>query len=436
MPKTLSGMGHHVLASALPKRSRYAHIAAIKPLHTGTLMPSPRPRRKLRLPALFVLLLACGLAGCEQRQPHAQGAPAPPQVTVSKPSRQMVTEWDEYVGRFVAVDAIEVRARVSGYLDAVHFRDGQLVKAGDLLFTIDRRPFEATLAQAQATLAQARANLAYAEADLKRGEDLVRGSTITQQTFDQRTQAKRVAEANVAAQEAALRQALLDLEFTELKAPVSGRIGDRRVSPGNLVTGGTTGTTTLLATITTIDPIRFEFTVDEASYLRYMRLAGNRTSAANRGFDAPVRLKLIDEAKFTRAGKLDFVDNAIDRASGTIRGRAEFPNPDDTLTPGMFGRIQVPAGPPNEALLVPDVAIGTEQVRKFVLVVDSDNIARPKYVTLGSLVEGLRVVTSGLDPNDRVIVNGLMRARPGVKVTPQETLDDKAAAAGAISKAN
>src|SRR5215467_13498450 len=179
MPKTLSGMGHHVLASALPKRSRYAHIAAIKPQHAGSLMPSPRPRRMLRLPALLVLLLACGLAacglaGCERRQPHAQGAPAPPQVTVTKPSRQVVTEWDEYVGRFVAVDAIEVRARVSGYLDAVHFRDGQLVKAGDLLFTIDRRPFEATLAQAQANLTQARANLAYAEADLKRGEDLVR----------------------------------------------------------------------------------------------------------------------------------------------------------------------------------------------------------------------------------------------------------------------
>ena len=399
-------------------------------------MPSARPRRKLRLPALLLVLLACGLAGCEQRQPHAQSAPAPPpQVTVAKPSRQLVTEFDEYVGRFVAVDAIEVRARVSGYLDAVHFQDGQLIKAGDLLFTIDRRPFEATLAQAQATLAQARANLAYAEADLKRGEDLVRGNTITQQTFDQRTQAKRVAEANVAAQEAAVRQASLDLEFTELKAPVSGRIGDRRVSPGNLVTGGT-GTTTLLATITTIDPIRFEFTVDEASYLRYIRLAGNATSAANRGFDAPVRLKLIDETKFSRTGKLDFVDNAIDRASGTIRGRAEFANPDGTLTPGMFGRIQVPAGPPNEALLVPDVAIGTEQVRKFVLVVDSDNIARPKYVTLGSLVEGLRVVTAGLDPDDRVIVNGLMRARPGVKVTPQETPDNKAASTGAITKAN
>jgi RND family efflux transporter MFP subunit len=309
---------------------------------------------------------------------------------------------------------------VSGYLDAIHFKDGQLVQKGDLLFTIDRRPFEATLSQTQANLAQARANLAYAESDLERGQGLVRGSTITQQTFDQRTQAKRVAEASVKAQEAAVRQAELDLGFTELRAPVSGRIGDRRVSAGNLVTGGTNGTTTLLATITSIDPIRFEFTMDEASYLRYVRLGGGGASENARGTNLPARLKLIDEAQFTHQGKTDFVDNAIDRSSGTIRGRAEFPNPDGALTPGMFGRIQLPAGPPAEALLVPDLAIGTEQVRKFVLVVDGENVARPKYVTLGPVMEGLRVVTAGLAADDRVIVNGLMRARPGVKVTPEE----------------
>jgi len=310
---------------------------------------------------------------------------------------------------------------VSGYLDAVHFKDGQLVEKGDLLFTIDRRPFEAALAQVQASLSQARANLAYAEADLERGQGLVRGSTITQQSFDQRTQAKRVAEASVKAQEAAVRQAALDLEFTELRAPVSGRIGDRRVSAGNLVMGGTSGTTTLLATITSIDPIRFEFTMDEASYLRYVRLAGDTPGpAASRGVNVSVRLKLIDEAEFSHVGKTDFVDNAIDRGSGTIRARAEFANPDATLTPGMFGRIQVPAGPPSEVVLVPEIAIGTEQVRKFVLVVDRENVARPKFVTLGFSVDGLRVISSGLDLDDRVIVNGLMRARPGSKVTPQE----------------
>ena len=375
-----------------------------------------------------LLLSVSELAGCAS-SPRAAGAEArPPRVTVAKPVKRLVTDYNEYVGRFVAVDAVEVRARVSGYLEAIHFKDGQLVKKGDLLFTIDRRPFEATLAQNQANLTQARANLAFTQADLERGQNLVRGNTITQQTFDQRTQAKRVAEASVAAQEAAVRQAQLDLEFTELRAPVSGRIGDRRVSAGNLVTGGTTGNTTLLATITSIDPIRFEFTMDEASYLHYIRLAGD-TAAANRGINMPVRLKLIDESGFSHEGKMDFIDNSIDRGSGTIRARAEFANPDGTLTPGMFGRIRVPVAKPAEALLVPEVAIGTEQVRKFVLVVDGDNVARPKYVTLGPTTDGLRVVSTGLEPDDRVIVNGLMQARAGVKVAPQEVAADAGAEA-------
>jgi len=375
------------------------------------------------------------LAGCGPSQPLAQGGPPPaPQVTVAKPVKKMVADSDEYVGRFVAVDAIEIRARVSGYLDAVHFQDGQLVKKGDLLFTIDRRPFETTLAQAQANLAQARANLAFAEADVVRGQSLVRGSTITQQTFDQRTQAKSVAEASVAAQEAAVRQAKLDLEFTELRAPVAGRIGDRRVAPGNLVTGGTAGNTTLLATIMSVDPIRFEFTMDETSYLHYVRLVGDGTTAPER--EVPVKLKLIDEPTFSHVGKTDFVDNAIDRASGTIRGRAQFANPNGTFAPGMFGRVQVAVAAPEEALLVPDVAIGTEQVRKFVLVVDRENVARPKYVTLGQVIDGLRMITAGLEPDDRVIVNGLMRARPGVKVTPVEAANTAAADAAASSKTN
>src|SRR5262245_2570168 len=378
--------------------------------------------------SVIVVLVGLALPGCEPGQPKAANAPPPlPHVTVAKPTKRLLADHDEYVGRFVAVDAIEVRARVSGYLDAIHFKDGQLVNKGDLLFTCDRRPFEASLAQAEANLAQARANLAFAEADLERGQGLVRGSTITQQTFDQRTQAKRVAEASVAAQEAAVRQAMLDLEFTELRAPVSGRIGDRRVSAGNLVTGGTTGSTTLLATITSIDPIRFEFTMDEASYLKSLRAGGEAGSGNERGTGITVRLKLIDEAQFAHVGKTDFVDNAVDRASGTIRGRAEFANPDGRLTPGMFGRIQVPTGPASEAILLPDVAVGTEQVRKFVLVLDGDNVARPKYVTLGPLVEGLRVIASGLDADDRVIVNGLMRARPGVKVAPQEVAGANAA---------
>jgi RND family efflux transporter MFP subunit len=307
---------------------------------------------------------------------------------------------------------------VSGYLEAIHFKDGQMVKKGDLLFTIDRRPFQIALEQAKANLAQAKANLAFAETDLNRGKDLVGRNVISQQTYDQRTQVKRVAEANVAAQEAAVNQAALDLEFTELRAPVTGRIGDRRVSAGNLVMGSVTGTTTLLATIQSTDPIRFEFTMDEGSYLRYLRLSGNRRGVANDGGKVPVRLRLLDEQIFAHAGRMDFVDNAIDTSSGTIRGRAVFPNPKGTFTPGMFGRVQVAAGPPAEALLVPDAAIGTEQVRKYVLVVDDQSVAHARYVTLGPLIDGLRVVSSGLEAGDRVVVGGLMRARPGDKVTP------------------
>jgi membrane fusion protein, multidrug efflux system len=381
-----------------------------------------------RLAVLF-LLLALPLAACEQSASQtSKASPPPPQVTVARPVTKTVVDQDEYVGRFVAVDAIEVRARVSGYLDSIHFQDGQMVKKGELLFTIDRRPFQNALDQARASLAQARANLAYTEADLARAQNLIGGNVISQQTLEQRTQAKRVAEANVSAQEAAVRQAGLDLEFTELRAPVSGRIGDRRVSPGNLVTGGTTGTTTLLATIQSTNPIRFEFTMDETSYLRYVRLAKKAPDLANDGGNAPVKLKLLDEQSFAHQGRMDFVDNAIDRSSGTIRGRAEFANPDGTFTPGMFGRIQVASGPPGEALLVPDVAIGTEQVRKFVLVVDDQSVARAKYVTLGPVIDGLRVVASGLVPNDRVVINGLMRVRPGVKVTPQQSTASASAA--------
>jgi RND family efflux transporter MFP subunit len=372
---------------------------------------------------LSALLLSGSLSACSEDKSNAQAvAPPPPQVTVAKPVKKLVSDFDEYVGRFVAVDFVEVRARVSGYLDSIHFTDGQMVKAGDPLFTIDRRPFQAALDQSKAAVVQAQANLAFAESDLKRGEGLVRGSTITQQTFDQRTQAKRVAEANVTAQEAATRQADLDLQFTELTAPISGRIGDRRVSIGNLVTGGTAGSTTLLATIVSVDPIRFEFTMDEASYLRYVRAAtAAQADSVDRGLKLPAKLKLLDEDRFVHEGRIDFVDNVIDRSSGTIRGRAEFANPDGKLTPGMFGRIQIATSPPAQALLVPDTAIGTEQVRKFVYAVGSDNIATPKYVTLGQVVDGLRVITAGLNADDSVIVNGLMRVRPGAKVSPQKS---------------
>jgi RND family efflux transporter MFP subunit len=367
-----------------------------------------------------IVLSALALAACGQGQSQTKSAAPPaPQVTVAKPTSRPVADQDEYVGRFVAVESVEVRARVAGYLEAIHFHDGQIVRKGDRLFTIDRRPFETSLAQAKASLEQAKANLAFAEADLQRALSVVVGAVISQQTLDQRTQAKRVAQANVAAQEQAVRQASLDVEFTELRAPVDGRIGDRRVSVGNLVTGGAAGTT-LLATIESVDPIRFEFTLDEGSYLRYARRSTDGADSADRGLAMPVRLKLIDEPSFVHAGRLDFIDNAVSRSSGTIRARAVFANPDRTFTPGMFARVQIAAAPSADSLLLPEAAIGAEQARKFVLVVDANNVARPKYVTLGPVVEGLRVV-EGIAPNDNVIINGLVRVRPGAKVAPHPT---------------
>jgi multidrug efflux system membrane fusion protein len=370
-------------------------------------------------PAALLPLLALILAGCGQNPGTVVPPAPPPVVTVATPVKRTIVDQDEYVGRFVAVQSVEVRARVSGYLEKVQFEDGQTVKQGDLLFTIDKRPFQNTLDQARANVATAKSNLEYTQSDLDRGRQLVRDKTITEQTFGQRLQAFRNAQAAVAGSEAMVRQAELDLEFTELRAPVAGRIGDRRVTPGNLVTGGTGGNTTLLATIVSNDPIRLEFTFDEASLLRYERLGrGGKEPTAAIGA-VPVRAKLIDEQDFSHIGRMDFIDNVIDRSTGTIRGRAQFSNSDGLFTPGMFARVQVPGSAPYEALMVPDSAIGTEQVRKFIYVIGADDVAKQVYVTLGQVVDGLRVIKDGLSENDRVVVNGLMRVRPGLKVNPE-----------------
>ena len=374
-------------------------------------------RPAVRVLAVATLLVT--IAGCGQG-PQQGAAAAPPTVTVANPVQRTVTDQDEYVGRFVAVDSVEVRARLSGYLSEIHFIDGQMVRKGDLLFSIDRRPFEIALEQMRANLAQARANLAFTDADLARGGQLLGNKTITEQAFDQRTQAKAVAEAAVAAQEAMVHSAELDLnEYSELRSPIDGRIGDRRVAVGNLVTGGPGGNTTLLATIVSVDPIRFEFSFDEASYLRYVRFATASKDVASLHGNVPVSLKLIDENDFQHSGKIDFIDNVIDRSSGTIRGRALFDNSDGIFTPGMFGRLRVPGSPPYAALLVPDAAIGSEQARKYVLVVDDGEVVRQKYVTPGQLDGGLRVIKDGLVATDRVIVNGLMHAHPGLKVNAE-----------------
>jgi len=384
---------------------------------SARILPRLIPRQGFA--AALLVALATVLAGCGE-SPRQQAAPAPPKVTVAKPAQRTIVDQDEYVGRFVAVDVVEVRARVSGYLDKVHFTDGQIVKQGDLLFTIDKRPFQNTLDQARANLEVAKSNVAFTQSDLARGQQLLRDRTISEQIYEQRAQQFRNAQAAVNANQALVRQAELDLEFTELRAPVTGRIGDRRVTPGNLVTGGTGGATSMLATIVSIDPIRLEFTFDEASLLRYQRLSSGGKSDATGLGNTAVRLKLLDETDFSHYGRMDFVDNVIDRATGTIRGRAQFGNADGLFTPGMFARVQVPGSAPYQALMLPDAAIATEQARKLVYVVDQDNIARQRYVTLGPLVDDLRVIRDGVSANDRVVVNGLMRVRQGQKVTPEE----------------
>lgn len=366
----------------------------------------------------LLLMAALAVAGCERPQSDAQRPPpAPPIVTVAQPLQRLVANEEEHVGRFAAVDAVEIKAKVSGYLNAVHFSDGQMVEAGQKLFTIDRRPFEIALEQTRANLRQAESNLVLAESDLARAKELVMGASITRQVMDQRAAARRSAEASVMAQRAAERQAMLDLEFTELIAPVSGRIGDNRVSVGNLVTAATSANSSVLATIQSIDPIRFEFTLDESAFLRLQRRSGVGKMV---GAGLKVKLKLIDEQDFIHVGRMDFVDNAIGRTSGSIRARAEFRNPDGLFTPGLFGRIRIEVGEPEQALLVPEAAIGSEQVRRIVMVVGGDNVVAPKYVTLGPTVDGLRVVRDGLALSDRVIIEGLMQARPGMTVTPKE----------------
>jgi RND family efflux transporter MFP subunit len=363
-----------------------------------------------------------GLASPPAPGAPGAGGPPPPVVTVARPSVRTLSDTDEYTGRFVAAEAVEIRARVSGYLDRIAFADGQLVSKGDLLFVIDQRPFKAALDQARADLARARAAVEFADSELARAQRLIGQQTISEAVFEQRVQAKRQADAQVQSTEAAIRRAELDLEFTELRAPISGRIGDRRVAAGNLVTGGTQGNTTLLANIVSQDPIRFEFTTDEAAFLRYVRLgmAGRRAEAGAQ--PTPVQLQLIDERDFRHSGQIDFLDNVFDDTAGTIRGRAIFPNPQGLFTPGMFGRIRLPASAPYQAVLVPDAAIAAEQARRIVWVVGADNTVQPRGVELGRLVEGgLRVVRSGLAPDERIVVNGLLRIqRPGIRVNPQE----------------
>jgi RND family efflux transporter MFP subunit len=376
---------------------------------------------------MLSLLVFAGhvLAGCDGK-PAASSPPPPPAVTVSRPLQKTIVEWDEYTGRFVAVETVEVRARVSGFIDSVHFKEGQIVKQGDLLFIIDPRPYRNAVEQAKAEVERAKARLEIATLDIQRAAPLVRSQTLTEREFDTRRSTERDAAAQVASLEAARKQAELNLEWTEVRAPISGRISDKRVDAGNLITGGATGAT-LLTVIVSMDPIHFVFDGSEADFLHYLRLAASGARPLSRDVQNPVSVRLADETEYKHHGRMNFVDNTLNPRTGTIRGRAVFDNTDGLLTPGFFGRLRLFGGE-HEALLLPDNAIMSDQSRKIVLTVAEDGAVGTKLVELGPIVDGLRVIRSGLAPADRIVIEGLQRARPGQKVTPEDGKIEAAAA--------
>jgi RND family efflux transporter MFP subunit len=329
-------------------------------------------------------------------------------------------QWDEYSGRFEARAVVEIRARVSGFVDKLHFQDGQWVKAGDPLFTIDKRPYEIAVESAIADVARNKAQVELAELGVQRGAALIGSRTITEAENDTRKSNLAVARAQLKSAEATLHNAQLNLEWTVVTAPLAGRISDRKVDPGNLIQGGQSGAT-LLATIVNTDPIYFMFDVSESDHLRYQRLQLMGIRGQSGGSTIPVRIKLSDETEWTRLGTIDFIDNVLSPRSGTIRTRAIVDNPNRLLTPGVFGRVQLFGGE-YSALLVPDSALVSDQARKIVFVVGKDNVVQARPVTLGPIYEGLRVVLEGLQPDDQVVLDGLANpmVRPGAKIVPQQ----------------
>ncbi len=338
-------------------------------------------------------------------------------MTVAKPVVKDIVEQTDFIGRFEAVDQVDIRARVSGYLDKVHFQDGTLVRSGDLLFTIDPRPYRNTLEQAQAAVTSAQARLEFAQSDLARAEQLRTTGNIPDQIFDQRRQAFLTGKADLDRAQAALRQAQLDVGFTDVRAPLTGRISRKLVSEGNLVNANET----VLTNIVSLNPIQFYFDVDERSYLAFSRQTQGGARASGNGSSSEALLTLTDERLGQRRGQLDFVDNRLDEASGTIRLRAVFDNRDMLLTPGLFGRVTIGASDPYKGILLPDEAIGSDQDRRVVYVVDEKNVVHLKPVRIGPRIDGYRVIRDGLTGNETVVVNGLVRVRPGAPITPQMT---------------
>jgi membrane fusion protein, multidrug efflux system len=370
-------------------------------------------------PPALILLLGLTLNGCgEKPQQAAAAAPPPPPVTVAPPVKRTVTDWDEFTGRFQAVEEVQVRARVGGAVTNVEFRDGAIVHAGDLLYVIDARPFEAVAEQADGQLSDARAKAELAKRELDRALTLNQTQAVSDSIVDQRRQALQAAKAAEMQAEGALKAARLNIEFSHVLAPITGRVSRHLVSVGNLVQGSDNGTSTLLTSIVSLDPIHVYFDMDEATYQRNNRLYFEGKRPSSRETPNPVQITLVGEAKPSHDGKMDFLDNRLDVSTGTLRSRALVPNQDLSILPGQFGRVRLIASAPYEALLVPDTAVATDQSRKIVFVVKDDDTVEARAVVLGPLDDGLRVIREGLKAEDRVIVDGIQRARVGAKVSP------------------
>jgi RND family efflux transporter MFP subunit len=361
--------------------------------------------------ATFGLGVGTFLTGCQEAHP----APAPPQVTVAPAISRDVAEQNEFTGHFEAVNAVEVRPRVAGLVERVSFVEGATVHQGDVLFTIDPRPYETEVARTEAELERARTRKQLADMELERAQRLVSTQAISREELDARTSDRAECEAAVRSAEAAVRMARLNLEWTSVRAPITGRVSRAEVTTGNLVQAGPAAPT-LLTTIMSLDPIYVYFDSDEQAYLKYMRV-DNQTGA--RAVGRPVDIGLANESGFPHEGRLDFVDNRLDRSAGTVRVRAVVPNQSQLFTPGLFARVRVGGGVRRPTTLIEDRSIGTDQDRKFVLVLKDDNTLEYRAVTIGRLIDGLRAVESGVHPGERVVINGLMRVRPGMKVVAQ-----------------
>src|SRR3984893_1502148 len=371
-------------------------------------------------PALTLSVLAvvsATLSACARNEAAtgAAAAPPPPQVTVAQVLSKPVTEFDDFTGRFEAIDRVEIRPRVSGYISSANFTEGSEVKKGDVLFVIDQRPYAAELKHAQAQLNQVKSAQALALSEKARATNLLAQHAISQEEFDTRSSGYEQAEANVQLAESALETAQLNMTYTKVISPINGRVSRANVTLGNLVTNGQT----LLTTVVSLDPIYVRFDGDEQAYLRSVKEARDRVAAGSKEAAAPVLVGLADEAGFPHSGVMVFQDNEVDPQTGTIRTRAKLDNHDRAFTPGLFARVRLLGDKKYDALLINDSAVGTDQTVKYVLVVGADNKVEYRPVKLGPVIDGLRVVREGLKVNDTIVVNGLQRVRPGSPVSPQ-----------------